>query len=69
MCIRDRRKKVLLASLDVRRPAAQEQLAILAKQAEVDSLPIIAGQMPVSYTHLDVYKRQLLMRGQQIQGF
>ncbi len=40
------RKKVLLASLDVRRPAAQEQLAILAKQCEVDSLPIIAGQMP-----------------------
>jgi signal recognition particle subunit SRP54 len=40
------RKKVLLASLDVRRPAAMEQLAVLAKQAEVDSLPIIAGQQP-----------------------
>ena len=38
------RKKVLLASLDTRRPAAMEQLAVLAKQAEVDSLPIIAGQ-------------------------
>lgn len=44
------RKKVLLASLDVRRPAAQEQLAILAKQAEVESLPIIAGQMPRDIT-------------------
>lgn len=44
------RKKVLLASLDVRRPAAQEQLAILAKQCEVDSLPIIAGQMPRDIT-------------------
>jgi len=39
------RKKVLVASLDTRRPAAMEQLAILAKQAEVDSLPIVPGQM------------------------
>jgi signal recognition particle subunit SRP54 len=38
------RKKVLVASLDTRRPAAMEQLATLAKQAEVDSLPIVAGQ-------------------------
>src|SRR5579864_9343698 len=38
------RKKVLVASLDTRRPAAMEQLAILAKQAEVDSLPIMPGQ-------------------------
>ncbi len=38
------RKKVLLASLDTRRPAAMEQLALLAKQAGVDSLPIVAGQ-------------------------
>lgn len=41
------RKKVLLASLDVRRPAAQEQLAVLAEQVGVSSLPIIAGQQPV----------------------
>ena len=38
------RKKVLLASLDTRRPAAMEQLATLAKLAGVDSLPIVAGQ-------------------------
>ena len=38
------RKKVLLASLDTRRPAAMEQLAALAKHAEVDCLPIMAGQ-------------------------
>src|SRR6202012_1035960 len=38
------RKKVLLASLDTRRPAAMEQLAALGKQAEVDTLPIVAGQ-------------------------
>src|SRR6516162_9996224 len=36
------RKKVLLASLDVQRPAAQEQLAVLAGQVEVTSLPIVA---------------------------
>ncbi|MEM1104469.1 MAG: signal recognition particle protein [Pseudomonadota bacterium] len=40
------KKKVLMASLDTRRPAAQEQLKILGEQAEVDSLPIIAGQQP-----------------------
>ena len=38
------RKKVLVASLDTRRPAAMEQLAMLAKQVEVESLPIVAGQ-------------------------
>jgi len=42
------RKKVLLASLDVYRPAAQQQLEVLAKQAEVASLPIIFGEQPVS---------------------
>src|SRR4051794_20889496 len=41
------RKKVLMASLDVARPAAQEQLAILGRQIEVDTLPIVAGQKPV----------------------
>jgi signal recognition particle subunit SRP54 len=40
------KKKVLMASLDTRRPAAQEQLAILGQQAEVKTLPIIAGQTP-----------------------
>ena len=42
------KKRVLVASLDVRRPAAMEQLAILAQQAgpNVASLPIIAGQLP-----------------------
>ncbi|ASL41715.1 MULTISPECIES: signal recognition particle protein [Acetobacter] len=41
------RKKVLLASLDTQRPAAQLQLAQLAEQVGVTSLPIIAGQTPV----------------------
>ncbi|HMF66639.1 MAG TPA: signal recognition particle protein [Phyllobacterium sp.] len=41
------RKKVLLASLDTRRPAAQEQLRQLGVQTGVDTLPIIAGQTPV----------------------
>jgi signal recognition particle subunit SRP54 len=43
---RDRRK-VLLASLDTQRPAAQLQLAQLAERAGVASLPIVAGQTPV----------------------
>jgi signal recognition particle subunit SRP54 len=40
--------KVLMASLDVKRPAAQEQLAVLGRQVGVDTLPIIAGQDPVA---------------------
>jgi len=41
------KKKVLMASLDVHRPAAQEQLAILGRQTGVDTLPIVAGEKPV----------------------
>jgi signal recognition particle subunit SRP54 len=41
------KKKVLVASLDTRRPAAMEQLAVLAGQVGVDSLPIVAGQSAV----------------------
>jgi signal recognition particle subunit SRP54 len=43
-------KRVLMASLDVKRPAAQEQLAILGRQVEVDTLPIVPGQDPVKIT-------------------
>ncbi|MCX5494691.1 signal recognition particle protein [Kaistia dalseonensis] len=42
---RDKRK-VLMASLDVRRPAAQEQLRILGEQNGIDTLPIVANQSP-----------------------
>ena len=41
------KKKVLMASLDVARPAAQEQLKTLGEQASVATLPIVAGQQPV----------------------
>lgn len=41
------RKKVLLASLDTRRPAAQEQLRVLGEQTNVPTLPIVAGQTPL----------------------
>jgi len=44
------RKKVLMASLDVKRPGAQEQLAQLGTQVSVDTLPIIAGQDPIAIT-------------------
>jgi signal recognition particle subunit SRP54 len=47
-------KKVLMASLDVNRPAAQEQLATLGKQVEVTTLPIVEGQQPV-----DIAKRAM----------
>ena len=40
-------KRVLMASLDTRRPAAMEQLAVLGGQVGVDVLPIVPGQTPV----------------------
>ncbi|SNY90551.1 signal recognition particle subunit FFH/SRP54 (srp54) [Cohaesibacter sp. ES.047] len=40
------RKKVLMASLDTRRPAAQEQLRVLGEQNGIDTLPIVEGQSP-----------------------
>ncbi|HXT06024.1 MAG TPA: signal recognition particle protein [Roseiarcus sp.] len=41
------KSRVLMASLDVKRPAAQEQLRVLGAQVGVDTLSIIAGQGPV----------------------
>ncbi|MBU1209823.1 MAG: signal recognition particle protein [Alphaproteobacteria bacterium] len=41
------RKKPLMASLDTRRPAAQEQLRVLGEQTGIDTLPIVAGQSPL----------------------
>src|SRR5690242_6786214 len=56
------RKKVLMASLDVARPAAQEQLAVLGRQANVDQLPIVAGQQPV-----DIARRAI--QAAKLQGY
>ena len=56
------KKKVMMASLDVQRPAAQEQLRVLGEQAEVTTLPIVAGQMPV-----DIARRA--MDAARLQGF
>ena len=41
------KKRVLMASLDTRRPAAQEQLRVLGTQTDVPTLPIVAGQTPL----------------------
>ncbi len=56
------RKKVLMASLDVNRPAAQEQLAVLGAQTNVATLPIVAGQQPV-----DIARRALTAA--KLQGY
>jgi signal recognition particle subunit SRP54 len=56
------RKKVLMASLDVARPAAQEQLAVLGRQADVATLPIVPGQQPV-----EIAKRAL--NAAKLQGY
>ena len=55
-------KKVMMASLDVNRPAAQEQLAVLGTQIDVVTLPIVAGQQPV-----DIGRRAL--QSAKLQGF
>jgi len=61
--LKDRdKKKVLMASLDVQRPAAQEQLRVLGEQAGVATLPIVAGQMPV-----DIARRAL--QAAKLQGY
>ena len=54
------KKRVLLASLDVSRPAAQLQLAQLAERAGVSSLPIVAMQTPVQIARraMDVGRRE-----------
>src|SRR5439155_6477784 len=53
------RKRVLMASLDVARPAAQEQLAVLGRQTNVDTLPIVAGQQPVDIAKREIHAAQL----------
>ena len=55
------RRKVLLASLDTQRPAAQLQLEQLAQRAEVVSLPIIPGQTPLQIAHraMDTARREI----------
>jgi signal recognition particle subunit SRP54 len=53
------RKRVLMASLDVARPAAQEQLAVLGRQTNVDTLPIVAGQQPVDIARRAIQSAKL----------
>jgi signal recognition particle subunit SRP54 len=55
-------KKVLMASLDVNRPNAQEQLATLGTQGEIATLPIVAGQQPV-----EIARRA--MQAAKLQGY
>jgi len=53
-------KKVLMASLDVYRPAAQEQLKILGEQTGIATLPIVAGEKPLAIAKraMDVGKKE-----------
>ncbi len=59
------RKKVLMASLDVQRPAAQEQLAVLGTQIGVATLPIVAGQGPVDIARraIDTARKEVFDMG------
>ncbi|MEL7463052.1 MAG: signal recognition particle protein [Pseudomonadota bacterium] len=57
-------KRVLMASLDVNRPAAMEQLGILGMQIGVDTLPIVKGQDPVAIARRA--KQQATMGGYDV---
>src|SRR6202166_4386761 len=53
------KRKVLMASLDTRRPAAMEQLAVLGRQITVDTLPVVEGQTPVQIANRAVQAARL----------
>jgi signal recognition particle subunit SRP54 len=53
------KRKVLMASLDTRRPAAMEQLAVLGGQVAVETLPIVTGQTPVQIANRAVQAARL----------
>src|SRR4051812_44682577 len=57
--LRERNAKVLMASLDTRRPAAMEQLAILGQQVDVPTLPIVEGQSPVQIANRAIQAARL----------
>ncbi len=52
-------RKILMASLDIYRPAAQQQLATLGVQAQIDTLPIIEGEKPEKITRRALEKGRL----------
>jgi len=54
------KKKVLMASLDVYRPAAQQQLEVLGSQSDVPTLPVIMGEKPVGIASraMDMARRE-----------
>ncbi len=57
--LRERNSKVLMASLDTRRPAAMEQLAVLGQQIDVPTLPIVEGQSPVQIANRAIQAARL----------
>ena len=51
---KNNKKKIMMASLDIYRPAAQDQLKVLGEQNNIQTLPIIEGQLPT-----DICRRAL----------
>ena len=51
---KNNKKKIMMASLDIYRPAAQDQLKVLGEQINIQTLPIIEGQTPT-----DICRRAL----------
>lgn len=53
------KQKTIMASLDVNRPAAQEQLEILGTENSIDTLPIIKGQNPIEISKRAIKEARL----------
>jgi len=53
------KRKVLMASLDIYRPAAREQLQTLGQQCHIDTLPILADEKPLAITERALQKARL----------
>lgn len=54
--LKKQKKRVLLASLDIYRPAAQKQLEVLGKQIDVKTFPIISNKKPLEITKMAMEK-------------
>ncbi|MEC4734422.1 MAG: signal recognition particle protein [Wolbachia endosymbiont of Halictus tumulorum] len=54
--LKKQKKKVMLASLDIYRPAAQKQLEVLGKQIDVQTLPVVIDEKPITITKRAIAK-------------
>ncbi|WP_265583148.1 zeta toxin family protein [Wolbachia endosymbiont of Diaphorina citri] len=61
--LKKQKKKVMLASLDIYRPAAQKQLEVLGRQIDVQTLPVMIDEKPIAINKKGISssKKMILM--------